>query len=99
MDNSKETVPIWLPRAAGIAAAWAVSWAAEHKLHLDPDELVALGIATYAFLHRAISKKVNPSDAVKASLVKEARASVEMAAVEQKTAEFMASKYSQPRGD
>ena len=59
----------WGPRVAGVAASAVVGKAAQHGLTLDPVETTSLMIATYAYLHRAISKKVNPGDATKSVLV------------------------------
>lgn len=73
----KDAVPIWLPRIAGILAAWLVGWAAKHEFTLDEDQVTTLMIAAYAFLHRAISKRINPSDATKSVLVKEGQATVD----------------------
>lgn len=75
-DSLVKAVPIWLPRILGILAAWLVGWAAKHELTLDQDQVTTLMIAAYAFLHRAISKKVNPSDAAKSVLVEEGKAAV-----------------------
>ncbi len=59
----------WLPRVAGIVGGVLVAKAAELGVTLDPVEATGLVLAVYAFLHRAISKKVNPGDATKTVLI------------------------------
>lgn len=70
-DTLKAMLAIWGPRAAGAVGAYAVGEAAKHGLTLDQEQVTGLMIGAYAYLHRAISKKINPGDATKSVLVKQ----------------------------
>ena len=65
-----------LPRLTGAAASFVVGEASKHGLTLDPAETTAAMIATYAFVHRAVSKYTNPGDATRSVLIAEDRASI-----------------------
>lgn len=69
-------VPIWLPRVAGIVASLMTGYAAKHELNLDPEWITGAMLATYAFLHRAISAHTNPGDSAKRELIPVDRAKV-----------------------
>ncbi len=58
-----------LPRAAGILAGYLVGEAAKHGLTLDPEQITALMLVGYAFVHRLISKYTNPGDATKSAII------------------------------
>lgn len=72
----KALFAIWGPRLFGVIASFVVGKAAERGLTLDPAEVTTLAIATYALMHRLVSKKVNPGDAAKAAVVVEEKAVV-----------------------
>jgi hypothetical protein len=70
-ETLKAMLSIWGPRVAGVAGAYAVGEAAKHGLTLDQEQVTGIMLGVYAYLHRAISKKVNPGDATKSVLVKQ----------------------------
>ncbi len=67
----------YAPRLAALLAGWLVAWAAQKGLTLSADEVTVIIIAVYAFLHRFISKYINPSDAAKTELIAEGKAKVQ----------------------
>jgi hypothetical protein len=68
---------VFLPRIAAILAAWLVGWAADHQLTLDQEQVTIAMLSVYAFLHRVISRWVNPGDATKSVLVEEDKITVQ----------------------
>lgn len=76
-----------LPRLAGILAAYLVGEAGKHGLTLDQEQVVALMLLAYAWVHRLISKYTNPGDATKTALIAEDKAKVAMPAAIQRALE------------
>lgn len=81
-------VAVWIPRLVGILGSLAAGKAAEVGLTLDPAELTTLAITTYALLHRAISKKLNPGDAAKQAVVEKEKSTVRVEEANAKNSKF-----------
>lgn len=66
-------IRIFAPRIAAIIGAWVGGELAKGEVTIDPETVTVIMLAIYAFLHRVISRYVNPADATRSVLVEEGK--------------------------